>query len=217
MPWIFVGIWSTGFVVARLGMPHGPPLTFLSWRYAISVAAFWPGSPWARAAWPRDGQQVLHLALTGILMHGGYLGGVWSAVKLGMGAGTAALIVGLQPVLTALWVSWSGSEQRVTRAAVAGTGAGPGRSAAGGVAQAGGGRGQRDATWRWRSARWAASRPARCIRSGSFGPATCAPPTRCSWPRPWPSRCRWRCGWNASRCDWHPELVVRHGVVGAAC
>ena len=114
MPWVFVGIWSTGFVVARLGMPHGPPLTFLSWRYALSAAAFlvWVGL--SRAAWPRDGRQVLHLALTGILMHGGYLGGVWSAVKIGMGAGTAALIVGLQPVLTALWVSWSRAEQRIT-------------------------------------------------------------------------------------------------------
>ncbi len=46
-------------------------------------------------------------------MHAGYLGGVWSAVKLGIGAGTSALIVGLQPVLTALWVSAAGQEHRV--------------------------------------------------------------------------------------------------------
>jgi drug/metabolite transporter (DMT)-like permease len=54
-----------------------------------------------------------HLAVTGLLMHAGYLGGVWMAVRHGIGAGTSALIVGLQPVLTALWVSASGQERRV--------------------------------------------------------------------------------------------------------
>jgi drug/metabolite transporter (DMT)-like permease len=114
MPWVFVGIWSTGFVVARFGMPHAPPLGFLSWRYALSVAAFGIWIGFSGAAWPRGRKQWLHLALTGVLLHAGYLGGVWSAVKSGLGAGTAALIVGVQPVLTALWVSWSGSEHRVS-------------------------------------------------------------------------------------------------------
>jgi drug/metabolite transporter (DMT)-like permease len=114
MPWVFVGIWSTGFVVARYGMPHAPPLSFLAWRYALSVLAFGLWILLARAAWPRGRAQWGWLALTGVLTHAGYLGGVWSAVKLGLGAGTTALIVGLQPVLTALWVSWTGSEHRVT-------------------------------------------------------------------------------------------------------
>jgi drug/metabolite transporter (DMT)-like permease len=57
---------------------------------------------------PTDRRQLAHLAVTGMLIHGGYLGGVWSAVKLGMGAGLAALLVGLQPVLTAYWVSSRG-------------------------------------------------------------------------------------------------------------
>lgn len=113
MPLVFVGIWSTGFVVARLGMPHAPPLGFLAWRYALSVLAFGVWIALARPAWPRSPAQWGWLGLVGALMHGGYLGGVWSAVKLGLGAGTAALIVGLQPVLTALWVAWAGSEHRV--------------------------------------------------------------------------------------------------------
>jgi drug/metabolite transporter (DMT)-like permease len=117
MPWVFVGIWSTGFVVARYGMPHAPPLSFLSWRYALSVLAFgiWIAiARLPRSTWPLGRAQWGWLALTGVLMHAGYLGGVWAAVKLGLGAGTVALIVGLQPVLTALWVSWSGSGRRVT-------------------------------------------------------------------------------------------------------
>lgn len=113
MPAVFVLIWSTGFIVARYGMPHAPPLTFLAWRYALSVAAFALWIAIARPAWPRDRAQWLHLAVTGVLMHGGYLGGVWAAVKAGISAGTVALIVGLQPVLTAVWVSATGTEQRI--------------------------------------------------------------------------------------------------------
>ena len=48
---------------------------------------------------------MLHLAVTGVLMHAGYLGGVWAAVKAGMGSGLSSLIVGIQPVLTAIWLS----------------------------------------------------------------------------------------------------------------
>ncbi len=108
MPAVFVLIWSTGFIVARYGMPHAPPMKFLALRYLFSVACFVAWALVARAAWPRGRGQWLHLAVTGVLMHAGYLGGVWAAVKYGMGAGLAALLVGLQPVLTALWVSGRG-------------------------------------------------------------------------------------------------------------
>lgn len=113
MPWVFVLIWSTGFVVARLAMPHAPPLGFLAWRFLFSVLLFALWVAWSKAAWPRSRAQWLHLAVTGVLMHGGYLGGVWAAVKLGLGAGTAALIVGLQPLLTALWLSMQGPAHHV--------------------------------------------------------------------------------------------------------
>jgi drug/metabolite transporter (DMT)-like permease len=104
-PVVFVLIWSTGFVVARFGMPHAPPMRFLAWRFALSVLAFVIWVLLSRAAWPKGRAQWFHLAVIGTLTHAGYLGGVWSAVKLGIGAGTSALIVGLQPVLTALWVA----------------------------------------------------------------------------------------------------------------
>jgi drug/metabolite transporter (DMT)-like permease len=114
MPGLFVLIWSTGFIVARYGMPHAPPMGFLAWRYALSVAVFGLWIVLTRAPWPQGRTQWVHLAATGVLMHAGYLGCVWAAVKAGAGAGIVALIVGLQPVLTALWVSASGSEQRVS-------------------------------------------------------------------------------------------------------
>lgn len=105
MPVVFVLIWSTGFVVARYGMPHAPPITFLTIRYALSVLCFGVWILLSRAEWPKTRTQWMHLCASGVLMHAGYLGGVWAAVKTGMGAGTIALLVGLQPILTAVWLS----------------------------------------------------------------------------------------------------------------
>ncbi len=115
LPWVFVLIWSTGFVVARYGMPHAPPLTFLSIRYALSILAFGVWLLLARTPWPASRATWGHLAVAGVLMHAGYLGGVWAAVKLGISAGMVALIVGLQPVITALWLALSGSAHGASR------------------------------------------------------------------------------------------------------
>jgi len=108
MPAVFVLIWSTGFIVARFGMPHAPPFKFLIIRYALSIVCFLLWITLARVKWPTQRDQWLHLAVTGVFMHAFYLGGVWAAVKLGMGSGLSSLIVGLQPVLTALWLASTG-------------------------------------------------------------------------------------------------------------
>ena len=114
MPWVFVLIWSTGFIVARYGMPHAPPMKFLVVRYALSILCFLAWIVVAGVKWPTDRRQALHLAVTGVLMHAGYLGGVWAAVKAGMGSGLSSLIVGIQPVLTAIWLTSVGG-QHVSR------------------------------------------------------------------------------------------------------
>lgn len=108
MPGVFVLIWSTGFIVARYGMPYAPPFKFLAVRYALSILCFavWVGL--ARIALPATRGQWWHLAVTGVLVQAGYLSGVWAAVHAGMGAGLVALMVGLQPVLTGLWLSMRG-------------------------------------------------------------------------------------------------------------
>jgi drug/metabolite transporter (DMT)-like permease len=110
MPAVFVLIWSTGFIVARYGMPHAPPMSFLAWRYALSILCFLPWIVLAKVKWPTSRSQWMHLAVTGILMHAFYLGGVWAAVKAGMGSGLSALIVGLQPILTAVWLASTGGK-----------------------------------------------------------------------------------------------------------
>ena len=99
MPWFFVLIWSTGFVIAKFGLPYAPPLTFLMLRFAGVLIVLVPLVMVMRAPWPIG--QFRHIAFAGVLMQAGYLGGVWCAIKLGMPAGISALIVGMQPVATA--------------------------------------------------------------------------------------------------------------------
>lgn len=108
MPAVFVLIWSTGFIVARYGMPYAPPFKFLALRYVLSMACFLAWARIGRADWPRGRAQWGHLAVVGVLMQAGYLGGVWAAVHAGMGSGLTALMVGIQPVLTAVWLSLRG-------------------------------------------------------------------------------------------------------------
>jgi drug/metabolite transporter (DMT)-like permease len=108
MPALFVILWSTGFIVSKVGALYAPPLTFLEWRYALTLALLLPVIGFSRAPWPATRALTWHIVVAGILVHAGYLGGVWFAIYLGMPAGLAALIVGLQPILTALAGPWLG-------------------------------------------------------------------------------------------------------------
>lgn len=101
MPGLFVLLWSTGFVGAKFGLPYAEPLTFLLLRFALVVALMLPLALTMRAAWPATLKQAGHVAVAGVLMQGGYLGGVFYSIHLGMSAGVSALIVGVQPILTA--------------------------------------------------------------------------------------------------------------------
>jgi drug/metabolite transporter (DMT)-like permease len=99
IPIFFVLLWSTGFIVAKFGLPYAPPLTFLILRCGMAALVLMPVVLVSRAPWPRG--RIGHMAVAGLLMQAGYLGGVWAAIKLGMPAGLSALIVGMQPILTA--------------------------------------------------------------------------------------------------------------------
>jgi drug/metabolite transporter (DMT)-like permease len=99
VPLFFVVLWSTGFIAAKYGLPYAPPLTFLILRCVGAVLVLLPLVLGSAAPWPHG--RILHVAVAGLLLQAGYLGGVWSAIKIGMPAGLSALIVGLQPILTA--------------------------------------------------------------------------------------------------------------------
>ncbi len=101
VPALFVVLWATGFIGARYAMPWAEPFTFLWVRFALSFALLLALIPifGAKAIGLRN---ALHAGIAGILMHALYLGGVFWAVKHGLPAGFAGLIVGLQPMLTAV-------------------------------------------------------------------------------------------------------------------
>lgn len=101
VPAVFVLLWSTGFIGAKLGTPHAEPLTFLALRFAVVGVVLGGICVLARAPWPRSAREYGHLAVAGLLVQAGYLGGVFTAIHLGLSAGAAALIVGLQPLVTA--------------------------------------------------------------------------------------------------------------------
>jgi drug/metabolite transporter (DMT)-like permease len=98
---VFVLIWSTGFIGARYGMPYAEPATFLAMRFGGVLIIMVPAVLLMHVPAPAL-RLVAHIAVAGLLMQGGYLLGVFEAIRHGMGAGLAALIVGLQPVLTAV-------------------------------------------------------------------------------------------------------------------
>ena len=101
----FVIIWSTGFIIAKYGMPYAEPMTFLFMRFIGVLLLMLPLVWLLKAPWPSS-SNTFHIAIAGLLLQAGYLGGVWAAVRFGMSAGLTALIVGLQPILTALFASW---------------------------------------------------------------------------------------------------------------
>jgi len=101
-PTIFVLLWSTGFIGAKFGLPYAEPFTFLTLRFAIVIVLMAGLACVIGAPWPRSPAAVGHLLVAGLLIHGAYLGGVFSAIHQGMPSGIASLLVGLQPLLTAV-------------------------------------------------------------------------------------------------------------------
>lgn len=107
MPVLFVLLWSTGFIGAKFGLPYAEPFTFLFVRFVCTLAVLYLIIRLMNERWPETPSLWLHIAVAGVLVHAAYLGGVFSAIQLGMPAGVTALIVGLQPLLTAVLArSW---------------------------------------------------------------------------------------------------------------
>jgi drug/metabolite transporter (DMT)-like permease len=101
IPALFVVLWSTGFIGAKLGLPYAGPLTFLTVRYWLAAGLLVLVALATRAPWPRRRAEVRRYAVAGLLVHGVYLGGVFVGISLGVEAGVSAMIVSVQPLLVA--------------------------------------------------------------------------------------------------------------------
>lgn len=104
-PAIFVVLWSSGWIVAKIAAMHADPLTFLALRHALAALAFALVAQGAGAAWPASRRLMLHAFICGVLLHGLYLAGLWWAIGQGVPAGLSGIIAGLQPLLTALFAA----------------------------------------------------------------------------------------------------------------
>lgn len=104
-PPLFVVLWSSGFIGALYGLPYAEPLTLLGYRFALVAAIMLLLALALRAPWPTDWRGYAHIAIVGLLIHGVYLGCVFIALDRGVSAGVAALIVGMQPLVTATAVA----------------------------------------------------------------------------------------------------------------
>jgi drug/metabolite transporter (DMT)-like permease len=114
-PGVFVVLWASGFIGAKLGLGYAEPLTFLALRMAAAVVLLGTVALLTRAKWPRA-PGILHSVITGTLLHGLYLGGVFVAIENGLSAGMIALVVGLQPVLTSTLANhWLGEKVRAVQ------------------------------------------------------------------------------------------------------
>ncbi|MGX5733083.1 DMT family transporter [Bosea thiooxidans] len=103
MPLVFTFLWSTGWVVAGYSARYADALTFLVVRFGCAAILLTAFALAGGAPWPRGRRAILDVAVTGVLLHGIYLAGVWWAVRHGLPAAISGLIAGLQPILTALF------------------------------------------------------------------------------------------------------------------
>jgi drug/metabolite transporter (DMT)-like permease len=102
LAWYFVVVWGSGFLATKVGLQYAPPFTFLTLRFAFGMLLVIPIALAVRPRWPDSLPQWLHVAAAGLLMHGVNLGGSHYAQYLGMSAGITALVLALQPLVTAV-------------------------------------------------------------------------------------------------------------------
>ena len=104
MPVVFVFLWSSAFVGVHFGLPYAEPFTFLAWRFLLAASIFLLVAWRLRSRWPSHLSDYVHIIFCGVLIHGIYLGGVFEAVYRGVPVGVCALILGTQPLITAVLV-----------------------------------------------------------------------------------------------------------------
>ena len=102
LAWYFVITWGSGYLATKLGLQYAPPFTFLTLRFAFGLLLVVPIAIAVRAQWPGSPSEWFHVAVAGVLMHAVNLGGSHYAQYLGMSAGIAALVLALQPLVTAM-------------------------------------------------------------------------------------------------------------------
>jgi drug/metabolite transporter (DMT)-like permease len=111
LAWYFVTVWGSGFIATKIGLQYAPPFSFLTLRFLFGLACLVPILLVMRPRFPAKGGELGHVVVAGLLMHAVHLGGSHYTQYLGMSAGITALILSVQPLITALIaVRWMGEK-----------------------------------------------------------------------------------------------------------
>jgi drug/metabolite transporter (DMT)-like permease len=97
-----VSVWGSGYLATKVGIQYAAPFTFLSLRYAFGLLCLVPVLLWLRPPWPATPRELGHVIVAGLLMHGIQLSGSHYGQYLGLSAGIVAIILAVQPLLTAV-------------------------------------------------------------------------------------------------------------------
>ncbi len=109
LAWYFVTIWGSGFLASKIGMLHAPPFSFLTLRFIFGILCMLPLVLITRPLWPASRPELGHVIVAGLLMHAMHLGGSHYTQYLGVSAGITAVLLTVQPLLTAFIASrWLG-------------------------------------------------------------------------------------------------------------
>ena len=100
LPYLFVFFWSSAFISGQFIVESASPFAALSFRFLIVSICFLLFSYFFKEKILINLNIIIQAAVTGILFHGFYLGGVFFSYSIGLSATLSALIVGLQPILT---------------------------------------------------------------------------------------------------------------------
>jgi len=100
LPLSFIIFWSSAFVSGQFIVQSASPFASLAFRFMIVAIGFLIFSYYFKEKIFINLKLIIQAAITGILFHGFYLGGVFFSYSVGLTATLSALIVGLQPVLT---------------------------------------------------------------------------------------------------------------------
>lgn len=102
LAWYFVSVWGSGFLATKIGLQHAAPFTFLTLRFAFGILCLIPIVLICKPRWPEHRGEFGHILVAGLLMHTVHLGGSHYTQYLGMSAGITAVLLSIQPLLTAV-------------------------------------------------------------------------------------------------------------------
>jgi drug/metabolite transporter (DMT)-like permease len=115
LAWYFVTIWGSGFLATKIGLQHAAPFTFLSLRFAFGILCLTVLVLVLKPRWPATRVELGHVIVAGLLMHAVHLGGSHYSQYLGLSAGITAVLLSVQPLLTALLAPYLLSERVTAR------------------------------------------------------------------------------------------------------